>query len=84
MYLHREKQLADAQSLPGINTFMGKYHKCMNTETGEKYSHEIIPNRTICIQEREKGAPADWVNARVTFDNVFIAYVALLQVRARN
>ena len=64
----------------GVNTFMGKYFKCVNTETGEKYSHEIIPNRTVCLEEMAKGEPAKWANSWVTFDNVGMAYLALLQI----
>ncbi|QQP35113.1 Sodium channel protein, partial [Caligus rogercresseyi] len=60
----------------GINTFMGKFYKCIDVETGEKFSHEIIPNKTVCLNE----TGAIWTNARVTFDNVFIAYLALFQV----
>ena len=64
----------------GVNFFMGKFFKCINTETGEKYSHEIIPNKTVCYEEEAKGAPARWVNSWVTFDNVMMAYLALLQI----
>ena len=64
----------------GVNTFMGKYYKCMDLESGEKFSHEIIPNKTVCLQEQEDNHNAEWINAKVTFDNVPIAYLALFQV----
>ena len=32
----------------GVNMLSGKYFKCINTETGQKYSAEIIPSREIC------------------------------------
>ena len=38
----------------GVNFFMGKFFKCMNTETGEKFSHEVIPNKTICLEEERQ------------------------------
>ena len=38
----------------GVNFFMGKYFKCLNTETGDKFSHEVIPNKTICLEEMKK------------------------------
>lgn len=60
----------------GVNTFMGRFYKCLDEETGEKFSHEIIPNKTVCLNE----SGAVWTNARVTFDNVGIAYLALFQV----
>jgi voltage-gated sodium channel type II alpha len=64
----------------GVNTFMGKFYKCMNLDTGIKYSHEIIPNKTVCEEEQLRGEPAEWRNAWVTFDNVGMAYLALLQI----
>ena len=60
----------------GVNMMMGKFYKCIDLETGEKFSHEVIPNRTVC--DSEEGAL--WMNSRVTFDNVGIAYLALFQV----
>ena len=65
----------------GVNLFMGKYYKCINTETGERYSHEMIPNRTICMLEKERGEPADWVNSNINFDNTGMAYLSLMQVQ---
>ena len=64
----------------GVNTFMGKFHKCMDLTTMEKFSHEIIPNRTICYMEKALNKSVDWVNPTVNFDNVLNAYVALFQV----
>ena len=60
----------------GVNTFMGRFSKCLDTVSGHKFSHEIIPNRTVCANETN----AEWINAKVTFDNVMIAYLALFQV----
>merc|ERR1719464_744712 len=60
----------------GVNTFMGRFYKCIDTVSGDKFSHEIIPNRTVCANETN----AEWINAKVTFDNVMIAYLALFQV----
>ena len=60
----------------GVNTFMGRFYKCVDTETGEKFSHEVIRDKIVCLNE----TGAEWKNSRVTFDNVFMAYVALLQV----
>ena len=64
----------------GVNLFMGRYYKCINTETGERYSHEMIPNRTVCMLEKERGEPADWVNSNINFDNTGMAYLSLMQV----
>jgi len=59
----------------GVNYFRGKFFKCVDP-TGNKYSHEIIPNRTVCLSEPD----AEWLNSRITYDNVLNAYLALFQV----
>ena len=63
----------------GVNMFMGRFYKCIDTETGAKFSQEIIPNKTVCLMEKHINNNADWINARVTFDNTAIAYLALFQ-----
>jgi voltage-gated sodium channel type II alpha len=60
----------------GVNLFMGTFYKCVDLETGDTFSHEIIPNRTVC--EAEIGAK--WANSRITFDNAGFAYLALFQI----
>ena len=64
----------------GVNTFMGKFQECVNEEDGERFNHEIIPNKTVCLNE----TGALWVNPRITFDNVPMAYLALFQVSKTN
>ena len=60
----------------GVNMFMGRFHKCIDTDSGDKFSHEVIPNKTICLSEDG----AEWVNAKVNFDNVAMAYLSLFEV----
>ena len=48
----------------------------MNEEDGSRFNHEIIPNKTVCLNE----TGALWVNPRITFDNVPLAYLALFQI----
>ena len=60
----------------GVNTFMGKFQECVNEEDGSRFNHEIIPNKTVCLNE----TGALWVNPRITFDNVPLAYLALFQI----
>jgi voltage-gated sodium channel type II alpha len=62
----------------GVNFFMGRYFKCESVETGEKFSHEVVPNKTVCLEIGNETAV--WKNSWVTFDNVGMAYVALLQI----
>ena len=57
--------------------------QCWDTELGERYTHDIIPNRTVCIEMGKlDGNRTVWKNpdSGITFDNVGIAYIALFQV----
>ena len=60
----------------GVNTFMGRYYKCIDSATGLKYSDEVIPTKQVC----NVTDGAEWVNSRVNFDNVMMAYLALMMV----
>ena len=31
---------------------MGKFYKCIDVESEERFSHEVIPNRTVCLEVR--------------------------------
>ena len=64
----------------GVNLLMGRYYKCMDLDINEKFSHEVIPNKTICLREKANGARVEWQNSRITFDNVLMAYLSLFQV----
>ena len=55
----------------------------MDTELNERYSHDVIPNRTVCIEQGDKdNNRTQWLapSSGITFDNVGIAYIALFQV----
>ena len=52
------------------------FKECVNEEDGSRFNHEIIPNKTVCLNE----TGALWVNPRITFDNVPLAYLALFQI----
>ena len=59
------------------------YLKCWDAGMGERYPQDIIPNRTVC--ERQgilDGNRTQWKtpDSGITFDNVWIAYLALFQV----
>ena len=60
--------------------------KCWDTELGERYTHDIIPNRTVCIEQGMKDDNrTQWKgpDSGITFDNVWIAYIALFQVHTK-
>jgi hypothetical protein len=62
----------------GVNIFMGRFYRCVEKSTGLRFSPEVVPDRKVC----EATEDAEWVNARIHFDNVLMAYLALLQVGA--
>ncbi|XP_006770619.1 PREDICTED: sodium channel protein type 11 subunit alpha [Myotis davidii] len=61
----------------GVNLFSGKFGRCMNTTANPALliNYTIIANRSQCISEN-----FTWDNLKVNFDNVGMAYLALLQV----
>ena len=44
----------------GVNTFMGKFQECIDTETNMRFSKDVVPNKTVCLTF-EKGL---WTQAR--------------------
>merc|ERR1719320_526583 len=59
----------------GVNTFMGKFQEGVD-EDGNRFHHEIVPNKSVCLETEG----CIWVNPRITFDNVGIAYLSLFQI----
>jgi voltage-gated sodium channel type II alpha len=33
----------------GVNMFMGKFQECIDLETGIRFSHDVVPNKTVCL-----------------------------------
>lgn len=54
----------------------GRFYKCMNETDNIKVKPEIARFRNECTADRG----LKWENSKVNFDNVFSAYLALLQV----
>ncbi|XP_006890709.1 PREDICTED: sodium channel protein type 11 subunit alpha [Elephantulus edwardii] len=62
----------------GVNIFSGKFGKCINnTDKSSDVNYVNITNRSQCINA---GKPYCWTYLEVNFDNVPMAYLALLQV----
>lgn len=61
----------------GVNLFSGRFGRCMNTTANPALliNYTIIANRSQCLSEN-----FTWDNLKVNFDNVGMAYLALLQV----
>ncbi|KAM6169897.1 sodium channel protein type 11 subunit alpha [Rhynchocyon petersi] len=61
----------------GVSFFSGKFARCVNkTDMTSVINHTIIANKNQCCSNEEYC----WVNLKVNFDNVGMAYLALLQV----
>merc|ERR1719350_1500143 len=60
----------------GVNLFMGKFQECIDTETGERFDKEVVPNKSVCLTF-EKGL---WTQALITYDNSPLAYLCLFQI----
>ncbi|XP_075226668.1 sodium voltage-gated channel paralytic [Lycorma delicatula] len=61
-------------AIMGVQLFAGKYYKCVDSN-GSTLSHEIIPDRNVCIAENYT-----WENSPMNFDHVGKAYLCLFQV----
>ena len=63
-------------SILGVHLFSGKFFKCVDADN-EPLPASVIPNKAECLKHTEKYR---WVNSKVTFDNVFAGFLALMQV----
>uniref|UniRef100_A0A8C3YVW1 Sodium channel protein n=1 Tax=Catagonus wagneri TaxID=51154 RepID=A0A8C3YVW1_9CETA len=60
----------------GVNLFSGKFGRCVNvTDANSVINYSLVTNRTQCESEN-----LSWIPPSVNFDNVGMAYLALLQV----
>ncbi|KAK2842853.1 hypothetical protein Q5P01_013053 [Channa striata] len=60
----------------GVNLFAGKFHHCYNETSGKLFPETEVNNKTDCLFL----AGAQWKTSYINFDNVAVAYLALLQV----
>lgn len=60
----------------GVNLFSGKFGRCVNVTDGNSViNYNIVANRSQC-----ESGNFSWFTLKVNFDNVGMAYLALLQV----
>uniref|UniRef100_H2ZUL4 Uncharacterized protein n=1 Tax=Latimeria chalumnae TaxID=7897 RepID=H2ZUL4_LATCH len=64
-------------SILGVNLFSGKFGKCIDTSKDEPFKYTVVKDMKACLNRTED---ARWTSIRVTFDNVGMGYLALLQV----
>ncbi|XP_042163219.1 sodium channel protein type 4 subunit alpha B [Oncorhynchus tshawytscha] len=67
-------------SIMGVNLFAGKYYYCFNTTSEERFSADVVNNKTECYQLMEGNDDVRWMNAKVNYDNVAMGYLSLLQI----
>uniref|UniRef100_A0A8C7TTT1 Sodium channel protein n=1 Tax=Oncorhynchus mykiss TaxID=8022 RepID=A0A8C7TTT1_ONCMY len=67
-------------SIMGVNMFAGKYYYCFNTTSEERFSADVVNNKTECYQLMEGNDDVRWMNAKVNYDNVAMGYLSLLQI----
>ncbi|CAG0913025.1 unnamed protein product [Notodromas monacha] len=61
-------------AIMGVELFAGKFYECLDDD-GETLPVNIVQNKTECLEKN-----FTWVNAKINFDNVGMAYIALFQV----
>ncbi|XP_060529257.1 sodium channel protein 60E-like isoform X2 [Cylas formicarius] len=61
-------------SIMGVQFFSGKFYKCVDEE-GERLDVEIVNTKWDCDRLNYT-----WINSKISFDHVGIAYLALFQV----
>ncbi|KAA0705928.1 Sodium channel protein type 4 subunit alpha B [Triplophysa tibetana] len=67
-------------SIMGVNLFAGKFYYCFNTTSERKFLPSEVNNMTECLALAEDGHDVRWMNLKVTYDNVGMGYLSLLQV----
>jgi len=65
-------------SIMGVNMFNGKYGRCVDI-LGDRLLHTEVPNKTICNQLKD-AYNYTWEVPDISFNNVLVGYLALLQI----
>lgn len=63
-------------SIVGYQLFSGKFYRCVNNETLEKYHHTVVKNKSMCLES----LGMRWMNAKINFDSSLDGFLALFQV----
>ena len=61
-------------SIIGVTIFSGKFNRCYNSKDGSKIDTVATKNECLSLSN------TTWFNKKINFDNVFIGYIALLQI----
>lgn len=63
-------------SIVGFQLFNGKFYRCVNSETLEKYDYREVKGKAMC----NESAGMRWINAKINFDSSLDGFLALFQV----
>lgn len=64
----------------GVNLFAGKFYYCFNETSESAFLPTEVNNKSDCLELSEADPNVRWMNMKVTFDNVGMGYLSLLQV----
>lgn len=72
--------MAKFKLFSGVHSFKGRFHECVDLDSGERISHHSVPNETSCLWDQESNL--EWTNKELAnFDNVGTALLSLFQVK---
>lgn len=63
-------------SIVGYQLFSGKFFRCVNATTLEKYDYTEVPGKAQC----NESLGMRWMNAKINFDSSLQGFLALFQV----
>lgn len=63
-------------SIVGYQLFGGKFYKCVNETTMERYDYTVVENKSMC----NESAGMRWLNSKINFDSSLQGFLALFQV----
>lgn len=63
-------------SIVGYQLFSGKFYRCFNSETLDKYPPDVVMNKSQCNESEGML----WRNAKINFDSSLQGFLALFQV----
>ena len=63
-------------SIVGYQLFNGKFYRCVDGKTLEKYKPDVVAEKGQC----NESAGMRWMNAKINFDSSLQGFLALFQV----
>ena len=63
-------------SIVGYQLFGGKFYKCVNALTLERFNDTVVKNKSMCNETNGMR----WINSKINFDTSLQGFLALFQV----